>query len=92
MIDIGKDLQNAFDEGYKQGRYDEKVETGMSSPNWIPCSERLPLPDENPVLVSWMGMTNIGWYSCGRWETGTRLPMDGVEAWKPLPKPYEVKE
>lgn len=32
-LDIGKDLQNAFDEGYKQGRYDEKVETEMSLPS-----------------------------------------------------------
>ncbi len=30
MIDIGKDLQKAYEEGYKQGRYDEKVETEMS--------------------------------------------------------------
>lgn len=59
---------------------------------WIPCSERLPLPDENPVIVSWMGIVNIGWYSCGRWETGTRLPMDGVEAWKPLPEPWKGEE
>lgn len=59
---------------------------------WIPCSERLPLPDENPVIVSWMGIVNIGWFSCGRWETGTRLPMDGVEAWMPLPNPYKEVE
>ena len=25
VLDIGRDLQRAYDEGYKQGRYDEKV-------------------------------------------------------------------
>ena len=33
MIDIGRDLQRAYDEGYKQGRYDEKVEAETSLPN-----------------------------------------------------------
>lgn len=42
MIDYGKELQMAYDDGYKQGRYDEMVETEMSLPKWIPCSERLP--------------------------------------------------
>lgn len=64
----------------------------LENKEWIPCSERLPGVFENPVLVSWMGIVNIGWFSCGRWETGTRLPMDGVEAWMPMPSPYEVKE
>lgn len=36
MIDIGRDLQRAYDEGYKQGRYDEKVETETSLPNGEP--------------------------------------------------------
>ncbi len=67
----------------------EALSADRPTGKWIPCSERLPLPDENPVIVSWMGIVNIGWYSCGRWETGTRLPMDGVEAWMPLPKPWK---
>jgi hypothetical protein len=33
VFDIGRDLQRAYDEGYKQGRYDEKVETETSSPS-----------------------------------------------------------
>ena len=38
MIVVGKELQNAFDEGYKQGRYDERIETEMSLPKtgkWV---------------------------------------------------------
>ena len=33
VFDIGRDLQRAYDEGYKQGRHDEKVETETSLPN-----------------------------------------------------------
>ena len=33
MIDIGRNLQRAYDEGYKQGRYDEKVEAEKSLPS-----------------------------------------------------------
>lgn len=36
MIDIGADLQRAFDEGYERGRADRP------QGKWIPCSERLP--------------------------------------------------
>lgn len=64
----------------------------LENKEWIPCSERLPGAFENPVLVSWMGIVNIGWYSCGRWETGTRLPMDGVEAWMPMPEGWKGEE
>ena len=37
MIDIGKDLQKAYEEGYKQGRYDEKIETELKrkTGQWI---------------------------------------------------------
>ena len=62
MIDIGKDLQNAFDEGYKQGRFDEKVETEMSLPKWIPVSEK-PKDEERTYLVQ---LDSGGMRSC-RW-------------------------
>jgi len=69
-------------------KLEEKPEEPQGS-KWIPCSERLPRCDENPVLVSSKEMVNIGWYSCGKWKTGTRLPMKDVIAWQPLPEPYE---
>ena len=72
-------------------RFNRVIETTVKDiqQRWIPCSERLPRCDENPVLVSSKEMVNIGWYSCGKWETGTRLPMKDVIAWQPLPEPYE---
>ena len=41
MIDIGKQLQDAFNDGYKQGKQDE----------WIPISERLPKEDGNYLVT-----------------------------------------
>lgn len=34
-FDIGRDLQSAYEEGYKQGRYDERVENGPKIGEWI---------------------------------------------------------
>lgn len=48
-MDIGKDLQNAYEEGYKQGRYDEMVETEMSLPKWVPVSEQMPDAEDCPM-------------------------------------------
>lgn len=67
-MDIGKDLQNAYEEGYKQGRNDEKVETKMSLPKWIPVSDRLP-SESGRYLVTyplftrkdkWLNIMNFG--------------------------------
>ena len=35
VFDIGRDLQNAYDEGYRQGRYDEKAEGERKTGKWI---------------------------------------------------------
>lgn len=71
----------------------QTVEELKSQTQWIPCSERLPLIEENPVLVSWMGLVNIGWYnSIDGWTTGTRFNADEVDAWMKLPEPYKGGE
>lgn len=62
-MDIGKDLQKAFDEGYKQGRYDERVEEAeMSLPKWIPVNERLPEKDGRYLVAYWL-MKDYMWTS-----------------------------
>ena len=65
---------------------------------WIPCSERLPAYGED-VLISIGGYCNVGyivsvneeeqynWYFSGWYH----LPND-VDAWMPLPEPYEEKD
>lgn len=100
MIDIGKDLQNAYEEGYKQGRYDEKVEAEMFLPQrWIPCSERLPKIGKE-VLLSEPNVMFIAEYHGSGDPEGLWL-VDGLHhyladvngcAWMPMPKPYKDGE
>lgn len=90
-MDIGKDLQSAYDEGYKQGRFDEKVE----SKRWIPVSERL--PEEGLTVLTYDAQEDIefGEYNDGKWywllESGADYWAEnkGVLAWMPLPEPYK---
>lgn len=88
MMDIGKDLQNAYDEGYKQGRFDEKVE----SERWIPCSERLPNENENVLADDGIDMF-VAWYNNG-WNSTDHAcdPYTYIIAWMPLPTPYKGGE
>ena len=96
MIDIGKDLQNAYEEGYKQGRYDEEVGTEMSLPQrWIPCSERLPKKGTKAILLYSNGKISGGGYLGERTWDIDYADVDlsvSVLAWMPLPKPYKVGE
>ena len=99
VFDIGKDLQRAYEEGYRQGRLDEKVETEMSLPKWIPVGERLPKIN-TPVMLcgkynevigyrrsdsDWMALSGDGW------ETDIEDPEDFI-AWMSLPEPYKGGE
>ena len=64
----------------------------LEQTQWIPCSERLPKIEENPVLVTSMGMVGMGWYRNGDWLTSTNLPFFDVVAWMPLPEPWKGEE
>ena len=92
-MDIGKDLQNAFDEGYKKGYYQGEKD---AAPKWTPVSEGL--PDENEdVLVTAVfsdGQKEVGTLSLnkGKWTNGYFSYNDAVTAWMPKPKPYEDKK
>ena len=80
---------------WEDGRYVEAVDIAIKTleqTRWIPCSERLPKIEENPVLVTSMGLVGMGWYRNGDWLTSTNLPFFDVVAWMPLPEPYRKDE
>ena len=97
MIDIGKDLQNAFDDGYRRAMQD----------GWIPTSERLP-EIEDLYLVQTdskyggsdgKGAMDIDKFSLdedgsGYWNywPNSHSGKTQVIAWMPLPEPYEEEE
>ena len=49
MMYTGKDMINAYEEGYWQGRCKEKAEIKKLLPEWIPCAERMPNADDCPM-------------------------------------------
>ena len=88
MIDIGADLQRAYDDGYSHGKTD--------ACRWIPCSTALP-KDEEEVIVSIhddsgdyaYDYSSSGWYAAAGefWVVDNEANMC-VTAWMPLPHPY----
>jgi hypothetical protein len=85
MIDIGKDLQDAFDDGYRQAMQDR----------WIPVSEKLPKEDGNYLVTmkhKEFNQTKVtsmdfngeflfnDYFEKAWWE---------VTAWRKLPEPYK---
>ena len=61
-------------------------------PRWIPVEVRLPMPDENPVLVYDYSGVGMAWYSSTMgWMYRTGLGCVDITHWMPLPKaPKEV--
>ena len=86
MIDIGADLQRAFDEGYEKGKADRPQE-------WIPCSERYPKDGRYYVTridyVTNTIFTDILWYEKGIWWNRQYTGDFAVIAWMPMPEPYK---
>jgi hypothetical protein len=95
MIDIGKDLQDAFNDGYEQGK----------QCGWIPVSERLPnncglgvlLTIENKFQQRKVIQGFTGYMERGRLEFHTNDKCTNLEvwrviAWQPLPEPYEEED
>lgn len=62
----------------------------VSVPQWISVNDRLPKPDENPVLAgsTELHYVNMAWYHSGKgvWETPSGFSCSFTH-WMPLPKP-----
>lgn len=87
MIDIGADLQRAYDDGYSHGKTD--------ACRWIPCSERLPKEYGNYLITTHNGDVDVGTIDPKKKGVWSACDADGfywireVVAWMPLPHPYK---
>ena len=94
MIDVGKDLQMAFEDGYQQGKRDAQ--------RWIPCSERLPKQNGIYNVTRYISdgfecreITDACYYDgANTWHDDTKVNhgrhyLKDVIAWMPLPEPWK---
>lgn len=71
-----------------------KLSSAQPEQRWIPCSERMPDVAQR-VLLSGHGMVMVGMlhgfskYSLEPTGMSYIYPKDSIEAWTPLPEPYE---
>ena len=89
MIDVGADLQRAYDDGYAHGIADAM--------KWISCSERLPEHGGRYLISVLDGInrrTTVAPYlpRCKAWAMNGRMAYWMVIAWLPLPEPYREEE
>lgn len=83
-----------------------KQESAEYNNGWIPCSERLPEVEINPVTNDYVrynvtykngDVSDVRYYAYGEasggkhWLNGGRIMDEYVIAWKPLPEPYQPK-
>ena len=65
-------------------------EDAVPVPQWISIKDRLPKPDENPVLAgsTELHYVNMAWYHSGKgvWETPSGFSCSFTH-WMPLPEP-----
>ena len=82
MVDVGKELQAAFDDGYAEGF--------AKASEWISVKDRLPEDDRNVLVyddhdiqfwVAWHDECHNNWYT----QEGESVY--GVSHWMPLPQP-----
>ena len=99
MIDMGTDLQRAYDDGYAHGiadaemdNYEEldfvqphkKIPVNLVVDNWIPCSRKV--PEEKGMYLT---TTIDKCVYCDYWNGVNFDRTELVIAWMPLPLPYE---
>ena len=84
MINVGADLQRAYDDGYAHGIADAM--------QWTPCSERLPEDDVEVFVYLFERQTPyIAWVEDCRWHTEDfEVEKENYPtAWMPLPEPWK---
>ena len=57
---------------------------------WIPVTERMPEPKDNPVLVCHLGGVCIAWKLCNCWVLPSGIKTIEATHWMPLPEPPKM--
>ena len=66
---------------------DMLIANGVTIQRWISVTERLPKPEDNPVLVTYDGGVWMAWKHSTHWELPGTLKTNRVTHWKPMPEP-----
>ena len=91
------EVKSLYDIGFEHGYTKAKEEAEPKSGRWIPCSERLPEPneeDENGYIKAYL-VQDGRWMDVARWDGdswvawGYGTVLRDVFAWMPLPEPYK---
>ena len=82
-MDIGKDLQRAYDDGYEQGKQD--------AVKWIPVTERLPEQNGKYLAFALEEENTMDFYY-GHWMLHGTDYRRYVTHWMPLPEPPKEDE
>ena len=64
----------------------------IEQPTWISCAERLPKPEENPVLAVFFNTVNSAWCHGDFWELPSGIMTENITHWMPLPEPPKGDE
>lgn len=87
-------LKHLYEEGRMTHAQYEKIDRNLKEPQWIPCSERLPEPNELVVASLKTGVQLCEYLADGSSDPWLSLTDKCfvynrlIKAWMPLPKPY----
>ena len=69
---------------------DHLIAHGVTVRKWIPVTERMPEPKDNPVLVCHLGGVCIAWKLCNCWVLPSEIKTIEATHWMPLPEPPKM--
>lgn len=89
---LEEEIYKAHQEGYEECKKDFNFEKTANN-GWIPCSERLPEDGTRVIACFKHGLvTELKYKSAGIFEGINEYVAEVIDAWMPLPEPYEKEK